>query len=229
MPTIGTLTKVGAFEADSLNSLNTSLANINAVLGAATTAAPTGTGSVVLSTSPTLVTPALGTPSALVLTNATGLPGTSLTAGSVTSAQLDPQTIQYVTVNPTLAAFNAMYTTGIPLVAAQGAGTYIECLSILINLVYGSAAFTGGAAVGAYIGTTAGGTLVTGTLAATIFTTFSANKITTAYSAALGSTATASGILNTGLVLSCPTQVFAAGTGATISIKCAYRVHNTLA
>ena len=36
--------------------------------------ASTGTGSVVLATSPTLVTPALGTPTALVLTNATGLP-----------------------------------------------------------------------------------------------------------------------------------------------------------
>lgn len=34
----------------------------------------TGSGSNVLATSPTLVTPALGTPSALVLTNATGLP-----------------------------------------------------------------------------------------------------------------------------------------------------------
>ena len=34
----------------------------------------TGTGNNVLSTSPTLVTPALGTPSAAVLTNATGLP-----------------------------------------------------------------------------------------------------------------------------------------------------------
>ena len=34
----------------------------------------TGSGNVVLSSSPTLVTPALGTPSSLVLTNATGLP-----------------------------------------------------------------------------------------------------------------------------------------------------------
>lgn len=34
----------------------------------------TGTGSVVMSTSPTLVTPALGTPTSVVLTNATGLP-----------------------------------------------------------------------------------------------------------------------------------------------------------
>jgi hypothetical protein len=48
----------------------------------------TGTGSVVLSTSPTLVTPALGTPSALVGTNITGT-ATGLTAGRVvTNANL---------------------------------------------------------------------------------------------------------------------------------------------
>lgn len=41
----------------------------------------TGTGNVVLSTSPTLVTPALGTPSAAVLTNATGLPISSGVSG----------------------------------------------------------------------------------------------------------------------------------------------------
>jgi len=41
----------------------------------------TGSGNVVMSTSPTLITPALGTPSALVLTNATGLPLS--TAGAV--------------------------------------------------------------------------------------------------------------------------------------------------
>ena len=43
----------------------------------------TGTGNNVLATSPTLITPALGTPSALVLTNATGLPTAALPAGSV--------------------------------------------------------------------------------------------------------------------------------------------------
>jgi hypothetical protein len=45
--------------------------NNSGVLGELST---TGSGNVVLSTSPTLVTPALGTPSAAVLTNATGLP-----------------------------------------------------------------------------------------------------------------------------------------------------------
>lgn len=43
-------------------------------VGTLSVTATTGSGSVVLATSPTLVTPALGTPSAIVLTNATGLP-----------------------------------------------------------------------------------------------------------------------------------------------------------
>lgn len=49
--------------------------------GGTGTTTSTGTGSTVLSNSPTLVTPALGTPSAAVLTNATGLPISTGVAG----------------------------------------------------------------------------------------------------------------------------------------------------
>jgi hypothetical protein len=47
----------------------------------------TGTGSVVLSTSPTLTTPNLGTPSAATLTNATNLPIVAGTTGTLTVAR----------------------------------------------------------------------------------------------------------------------------------------------
>jgi hypothetical protein len=52
--------------------------------GTGSTSASTGTGGVVLATSPTLVTPALGTPSALVATNASGT-AVNLSAGSLTT------------------------------------------------------------------------------------------------------------------------------------------------
>ena len=51
-------------------------------LNAATGTTGTTTTNLVFSTSPTLITPALGTPSALVLTNATGLPAASVLAGT---------------------------------------------------------------------------------------------------------------------------------------------------
>lgn len=81
---------------------------------ATSVASQTGTGSVfVMNTSPTLVTPNLGTPSAGVLTNATGLPGTSVIntpAGNISTTnvqaalnELDAEkqdALGYIPVNP---------------------------------------------------------------------------------------------------------------------------------
>ena len=53
------------------------------VATAPTLTSSTGSGNVVLATSPTLVTPALGTPSAINLTNATSLPSSALPTGTI--------------------------------------------------------------------------------------------------------------------------------------------------
>ena len=64
---------------------DTTVAAMVDTLGGATS---TGTGGIVRANSPTLVTPALGTPSALVLTNATGLPTAGLVDSAVTNAKV---------------------------------------------------------------------------------------------------------------------------------------------
>jgi len=81
-PSSATLTNAtGLPIASGVSGLGTGVATFLATPSSANLAAAltdeTGTGAAVFANSPTLVTPALGTPSALVLTNATGLPATT--------------------------------------------------------------------------------------------------------------------------------------------------------
>jgi hypothetical protein len=74
----------GTASTSSLANLATGVTGTLAVANGGTgVTSATGTGNLVLSASPTLTTPALGTPSAVVLTNATGLPLASGVSGTL--------------------------------------------------------------------------------------------------------------------------------------------------
>lgn len=73
--------------------INSTTNVVSVVNGGTGTTTATGTGSVVLNISPSLITPALGTPSSATLTNATGLPistGVSGLANGVSSFLVTP-------------------------------------------------------------------------------------------------------------------------------------------
>lgn len=197
----------GALTNGTLANLYADLASIGTVLGGST-GSPTGTGAVVLQTSPTLVTPALGTPSSGVATNLTGF----------------PPALVHLNVEKTLTLTNLQTLNSVPyqVIAPPGATSMIQMGSCTLNLTRGSAAFTGGGTVS--IGYDTGSSPATnGTIASTVFTTFAASHAVVVLPVAVAVTAT-TGLANKGIYMTAASADFAVGTGATGQLNCDYSV-----
>ena len=143
------------------------------------------------------------------------------------TTNLDPTTIQFVSIPLTAAQINTIYTTPIQILPAQGAGTLIEIQSCVLDLKYGSAAFTSGGTVTIGYGTTqstVAASTAAATIASTVLTSFSASQsilVAGSYPVTANSLS-----LNKAVSITNGTNVFATGTGATAVLDCAYRVHS---
>jgi hypothetical protein len=111
----------------------------------------TGSGNVVLATSPTLVTPNLGTPSAVNLTNATALPYVALPAGSVL------QVVNATTTTTASTSSTSAVTTGLAASITPKFST--SKILVIANM---GACFTSAAGVQATFSLYRGGSVIGG-------------------------------------------------------------------
>lgn len=158
----------------------------------------------------------------LTLTCQTGGGVFTITLTSNGISWIAPVPTSTATVTLSAAQINTMFTTPVLLIPAQGAGTIINIQKCIYNAIFGSAAFTGGGAIGAFYGPTSPPVSLAGNLiVAATLTTFSANQIATPNP---GFAANTGPYLNTGVYISNQTGVFAGGAGSSMVVSCQYSV-----
>lgn len=135
--------------------------------------------------------------------------------------------IQIATVPLTLAQLQGAFTTPVVVVPAPGATSMVDVIDAVLNLTFGSAAFSGGGAAQLSYGTGVT-TPASATWAAAMFTTFTASQMGKVAGAIAASTATAN-VANKAVNYTNATAVFTAGTGASGLLSVSYRIINGVA
>jgi hypothetical protein len=132
--------------------------------------------------------------------------------------------IQIATVPLTLAQLQGAFTTPVQVVPAPGATSVIDVIDATLNLVFGSAAFSGGGAAQLSYGTGVT-TAASSTWAAANFTGLAANRIDKVLGANIAATTTST-VLNKAVNYTNATAVFTAGTGGSGLLSVSYRIIN---
>ncbi len=144
--------------------------------------------------------------------------------GPIFSSQLDPATIQFVSVPLALADLQALFATPKVLVAAPAAGSALEFLGATLEYTKGSAAFTIGSAGNVTVNfkSDASGGAVSTTRAATGF--FDQTGVKISRLGPITTTIDMSALTAQPLVLTVATADMTSGTGSSGVIKVSYRV-----
>jgi hypothetical protein len=147
--------------------------------------------------------------------------------GGTGSASLTGVVTQSIVIPLTLSQLQTLFSVGVQILPQPAATSMYVMGPCLLNLTYGSAAFTGGGTVSLGYGNTFASTtpspLTHGTIASTVFTTFSASHGVVVIPAAVAVTATTS-LAGKAVFMSAATQDFAAGNGGSGQLSCQYSI-----